>query len=91
MAFFERSYNRREQTAPRPPSADKVLQQKTVTVERKTFTLQYCENPRGNFLRIIEEVGQRRSMVVIPATGIDDVLDAVEEITPAEGADTTGA
>lgn len=42
-------------------------------VERKTFSFELRENPRGRFLRITEDVGGRRDTIIIPATGLDQI------------------
>ena len=49
-----------------------------VQVERKLFTFSLKENARGRFLRITEDVGGRRDTIIIPATGLDLIRDAVE-------------
>jgi hypothetical protein len=43
-----------------------------LTVERKTFILDLCENSLGVFLRITEEAGGRRSSVIIPEVGLGE-------------------
>jgi PurA ssDNA and RNA-binding protein len=50
-------------------------------VERKQFTVDLTENPRGTFLRITEEVttGHRNS-IVIPATSLELVRDTLNEV-----------
>lgn len=42
------------------------------------------ENPRGRFVRIIEEVNGRRDMVVVPAVGLRGLRDALDRIIEAE-------
>ena len=61
-------------------SADTPLQNHSIRVERKHFTFDLRENPRGRFLRIIEEVNGRRDAIIIPLTGIEDFRDALNEI-----------
>ena len=56
------------------------LRMETLQVERKVITLILRENPRGRFLRIIEEVNGRRDMVVIPAAGLRGLRDALDRI-----------
>jgi hypothetical protein len=49
-----------------------------VQVERKTFSFELRENPRGRFLRVTEDVGGRRDTVIVPSTGLEQfraVLD----------------
>ena len=52
----------------------------SIQVERKHFTFDLKENPRGRFLRITEEVNGRRDAIVIPLTGIEDFRDALNEV-----------
>ena len=56
----------------------------TLHVERKMITLMLRENPRGRFVRIIEEVSSRRDMVVVPAVGLRGLRDALDRIIEAE-------
>ncbi len=59
---------------------DSELQNETVRVERKNFTFDLKENPRGRFLRITEEVNGRRDAIVIPATGLEEFRAALDKI-----------
>jgi len=59
---------------------DTQLQNQSIRVERKHFTFDLRENPRGRFLRIIEEVNGRRDAIIIPLTGIEDFRDQLNEI-----------
>ena len=58
---------------------DTQLQNYSIRVERKHFTFDLRENPRGRFLRITEEVNGRRDAIIIPLTGIEDFRDALNE------------
>jgi hypothetical protein len=49
-------------------------------VERKEITFDFKENPQGTFLRITEEVSGRRNSIIIPATGLEQFRDAVNEV-----------
>jgi hypothetical protein len=51
-----------------------------VRAERKQLTLDLKENPRGRFLRIIEEVNGRHNAIVIPMTGLEQFRDALNEV-----------
>jgi hypothetical protein len=58
-------------------------------VERKVFHFCLRENDRGRFLRIIEVVGGRHEMIIIPTTGLSEfkrvleaMIKAAEEIPP---------
>ncbi len=59
---------------------DTQLQSHSIRVERKHITFDLRENPRGRFLRIIEEVGGRRDAVIVPITGLEEFRDALNKI-----------
>ena len=59
---------------------DASLQTQTLRVERKHFTFDLRENPRGRFLRITEEVNGRRDAIIIPLTGIVEFRDVLNEV-----------
>ena len=59
---------------------DTQLQNQSIRVERKHFTFELRENPRGRFLRIIEEVNGRRDAIIIPLTGLEDFRDQLNEV-----------
>ena len=52
-------------------------------IERKTFIFDLKENPRGRFLRITEEVGIRKDIIIIPATGLHRFRDLLERAIEA--------
>ncbi len=59
---------------------DNPQQRSTLRIERKRFTFDLCENQRGPFLRIVEEVGGRQDAIVVPVSGLEqfrEVLDGV--------------
>ena len=55
-----------------------------VQVERKLFTFDLRENPRGRFLKITEDVGGRRDAVIIPAPGLPDIRDVLNRVIEAD-------
>jgi hypothetical protein len=59
---------------------DTQLQNNNIKVERKHFTFDLRENPRGRFLRITEEVNGRRDAIIIPITGLEDFRDQLNEV-----------
>jgi hypothetical protein len=76
------------QPTPRPHVNEDTLKSEQVQVERKTFVFLLKENPRGRFLRIIEE-GGRLSNSIIPSAGsrefqklLDEMLKASSELPP---------
>lgn len=63
-----------------PTGVETRLQRHSIRVERKHITFELSENPRGCFLRIIEEVSGCRNAIIIPMTGIDDFRDTLNEV-----------
>jgi len=61
-------------------TGDTQLLSHSIQVERKHITFDLRENPRGRFLRIIEEVGGRRDAVIVPATGLEEFREALNKI-----------
>lgn len=59
---------------------DTEIAREQVQVERKLFSFDLRENPRGRFLRVTEDVGGRRDTIIIPATGLVDVRQALDKI-----------
>ncbi len=62
---------------------DKELFNEQVQIERKLFTFDLRENPRGRFLKVIEDVGGRRDTVIMPATGLEDVVEILKRVLAA--------
>ena len=56
-------------------AVDKELFSEQVQIERKLFSFDLRENPRGRFLKITEDVGGRRDTIIMPATGLDSVYE----------------
>lgn len=61
-------------------TVDAHLQSHSLRVERKHFTFDLRENPRGKFLRIVEEVNGRYDAIIIPITGLEQFRDTLSEI-----------
>ncbi|MGD0650288.1 MAG: DNA-binding protein [Verrucomicrobiia bacterium] len=61
-------------------AVDTRLQNHSIRVERKHFTFDLKENPRGKFLRITEEVNGRYDAIIIPLTGVEQFRDALNEV-----------
>jgi hypothetical protein len=59
---------------------DTHLQSHSIRVERKHFTFDLRENPRGRFLRIVEEVNGRYDAIIIPSTGLEQFRDVLNEV-----------
>lgn len=63
---------------------EKELLSEQVPIERKQFTFDLRENPRGRFLKIIEDVGGRRDAVIIPASGLAQVREVIDHAIQAD-------
>jgi PurA ssDNA and RNA-binding protein len=75
---------------PHPKFVEATLKLEQVQIERKTFVFLLKENPRGRFLRVIEEGGNRSSSVIIPSAGLrefkkllDEMLKSANELPPS--------
>jgi hypothetical protein len=80
----DRPYNERISAgAPKPPVVEETLKTAKIQIERKTFVLALKENPRGRFLRITEDVGGRRDTVIIPAPGLEEFRNLLDEMVKA--------
>jgi len=55
-------------------------------IERKLFTITLKENPRGRFLRITEDAGNKRNSVIVPITGLEDFQRVINEMAKAAAA-----
>lgn len=82
-------YGQQPQFPRKPPVSEDTLKQGLLDVERKTFVFTLKENIRGRFLRISEEVSNRRDTIIIPASGLAafqkllaDMLKASNELPP---------
>jgi len=64
-------------------AVDKELFSEQVQIERKFFSFDLKENPRGRFLRVTEDVGGRRDTVIVPATGLDKVREIIDRAIQA--------
>lgn len=68
--------------APKPHgfTPDTTLNEKYITVERKIFKVSLKENLRGRFLRISEHSATQRTCIIIPETGLEDLLTVLVEM-----------
>ena len=60
-----------------------------VQIERKLFSFDLRENPRGRFLRITEDVGGRRDTIIIPATGLEQVREILDRTISKNQSETS--
>ncbi|MGA2801535.1 MAG: PUR family DNA/RNA-binding protein [Verrucomicrobiota bacterium] len=70
---------------PRPFVQEDTLKAEQIQIERKSFLLTLKENSRGRFLRIAEDVGGKRNSIIIPATGLQDFKQLLNEMVKASG------
>jgi len=61
------------------------LRSEKIQVERKVFFLDLKENQRGKFLKITEDVGGRRDTIIIPASGLPEIAEVLQEMIEDEG------
>lgn len=73
----------RHQAPPRPPVDERTLSTEQVQVERKTFVFLLKENPRGRFVRIIEERSGKSNGIIIPYSGLADFLSTLAKTVEA--------
>lgn len=71
------------QSPPRPSVDERTLSTEQVQVERKTFVFMLKENPRGRFMRIIEEGGRNSNSIIIPYSGLADFLNTLAKTVEA--------
>lgn len=64
-------------------SMENIIASRSLTIERKHFTIEFRENERGRFLRITEEAHGRRNTVIIPSTGLEAFEDALDDVLDA--------
>jgi len=69
--------------SPKPPSNEDTIKSDKVQIERKTFVFLLKENPRGRFLRIIEESGRVSNSIIIPSAGLREFQKLLEEMLKA--------
>lgn len=62
--------------APHP----EIISSETFAVERKTFRLDLKENPRGRFLKITEDLGGRREIILLPESGFEEFAAAFDRL-----------
>jgi len=55
-----------------------------IQIERKQFFFDLKENASGRFLRVTEDVGGRRDTVIIPATGLELIREAIDHAIKAD-------
>lgn len=67
----------------RPRVQETEISSKVIQIERKKVTIKLAENPQGKLLRITEEAGNRRDVIVLPADGYKELAAAILEVGSA--------
>ena len=67
-----------------PHRTDDPLASEKLQVDRKIFFLDLEENQRGRFLKITEDVGGRRDTIMLPATALQEFVEALTRIVDIE-------
>ena len=67
-----------------PHRADDPLASEKIQVDRKIFFLDLKENQRGRFLKITEDVGGRRDTIMLPASALQEFVEALTRIVDIE-------
>ena len=74
---------------PQPLVREDTLKANEVQIERKSFVFLLKENPRGRFLRIIEQGGKNSASIIIPTDGLNEfnhllaeMLEVAQKIPP---------
>lgn len=67
-------------TYPGCTNMENVIASKELQIERKHFSIEFRENERGRFLRIVEEAQGRRNTIIVPSTGLDEFAATINAI-----------
>lgn len=59
---------------------ENALKSEKIAIERKQFFFDLKENDRGRFLKITEDVNGRRDTIIIPAPGLAEFVQVLNEI-----------
>jgi len=65
---------------PGPSGSEETIRTERLSVERKNFVFALKENQRGRFVRITEEVAGRRDTIIIPASGLGEFRQVLEQM-----------
>ena len=67
-----------------PQRTDDPLASERIQVDRKIFFLDLKENQRGRFLKITEDVSGRRDTIMLPASALQEFVEALTRIVDIE-------
>ena len=66
-----------------PRMIETTLKQTEVMIERKAFTLTLKENPKGRFLRVVENGGSKFCSIIVPVAGLKDFQKLLADMVSA--------
>ncbi len=58
----------------------RIIESNKLHIENKTLFVDLKENEGGRFIQIAELSNDKRSMVIIPETGIDTFIDVIKKM-----------
>lgn len=64
----------------RPKPLEDTLKSNRVQIDLKTFVFALKQNSRGLFLRITEGVNGRQNTIIIPATGLEEFRNHLDDL-----------
>lgn len=67
----------------KPRMQQDTLLRKEIAIERKQFAIALNENPRGRFVRIVENGGNRPASIIIPAAGLKEFQQLLADMVKA--------
>ncbi len=69
----------------REGTKSRIIASEKLHIENKTLFVDLRENSRGQFMQIAELSNDRKSTVVIPMSGLEVFIDALEKISSESG------
>ena len=69
---------------------ERVLAMRELRAERKSITLQICENQRGRFLRVTETSAGIDNVIIVPDNGLACFSTAIRELVAEAESSGTG-
>ena len=67
------------------PHSHQPIASEKIAIERKLFFLDLKENQRGRFLKITEDIGGRRNMIILPREAFRDFAEALARLVEFDG------
>jgi hypothetical protein len=69
--------------ADRPPPTPPIASEQ-ISIERKNFFVDLKENHRGRYLKITEEVGGRRNVLMLPIPALAEFVEVLKRLSEFE-------